>query len=441
MAQNGSRSVMKLDPSAWYERRPLSRLAAALLAAFFLLPVHLADAQQAMRIVAVVNDEMISGYDLDQRIKLLTGGNLPSAKDQRDRLTAQVLRSMVDERLQIQEAKRLNLRVEPKEIDDALSRIEKQNDVPPGTLPERLKAEGLSIDSLEKQVEATIAWAKVVRRRGGRFAVVNEDEIDETLAKIKESSSKPSNLVSQIFLPVDSPQDEAQVLNNANRLLEEMRAGESFARLAQQFSQDSSARQGGDMGWVQVGQLPQEVETVLAGMPIGAVSTPIRSAEGYYIVAVRDRRAAAGAGSDNDIQVSLHQLVVPIPASARSEHIAGQRELAQTISETVKGCEDLAKTAKELGSAASGDVGMMRIGEMAPELRKVVLDLKPGQASKPLPTEGGLQILMVCERKDPPSNLPSRQDVQRMLTEQKMDLQARRLLRDLRQTAFVDIRA
>lgn len=394
-----------------------------------------------MRIVAVVNDEMISGYDLDQRLRLLTGGNLPTTQDQRNRLTAQVLRSMVDERLQLQEAKRLNIRVEQKEIDDALARIEKQNNVPPGQLAERLRSEGMSIESLETQVQAALAWAKVVRRRGGRFATVNDDEIDETMATIKENSNKPSNLVSQIFLAVDSPQDEAQVLNNANRLLEELRVGAGFGRLAQQFSQDASAREGGDMGWLQVGQLPQEVEAVLAQMPVGAVSKPIRSAEGYHIVAVRDRRAPVGAGSENDVQVSLHQLIVPVPANARPEHVAGQRELAQTISETVNGCADLDKAAKELGSSASGDVGMMRVGEMAAELRKVVLGLKPGQASAPLPTEGGLQILMVCQRTDPPSNLPSRQEVQRMLAEQKLELQARRFLRDLRQTAFVDIRA
>jgi peptidyl-prolyl cis-trans isomerase SurA len=432
---------MKPDPSAGYDFRPLSRLAAALLAVLFLSPIHTTVAQESMRIVAVVNDEMISGYDLDQRIRLLTGGNLPSEQDQRNRLTVQVLRSMVDERLQLQEAKRLNIRVEPKEIDDALARIEKQNNVPPGQLAERLKADGMNIETLEAQVEAALAWTKVVRRRGGRFAVVNDDEIDETLANIKENSNKPSNLVSQIFLPVDSPQDEAQVLNSANRLLEELRGGASFGRLAQQFSKDGSAREGGDMGWVQVGQMPQEIETVLAQMPVGAVSKPVRSAEGYHIVAVRDRRAPAGGGSDNDIQISLHQLIVPVPANARPEHVAGQRELAQTISETVNGCADLEKAAKELGSVASGGVGMMRVGEMAAELRKVVLDLKPGQASKPLPAEGGLQILMVCERQDPPSNLPSRQDVQRMLAEQKMELQARRFLRDLRQTAFVDIRA
>jgi peptidyl-prolyl cis-trans isomerase SurA len=348
---------------------------------------------------------------------------------------------MVDERLQLQEAKRLNIRVEPQEINDALSRIEKQNNIPPGQLAEKLRAEGMNIETLEAQIRSSLAWTKVVRRRGARFTQVSDEEIDEALARIKENANKPSQLISQIFLPVDTPQEEAQVASNARRLLEELRQGASFQNLAQQFSQDSSGRNGGNMGWLQVGQLPPEVEAVLAQMPVGAVSMPIRSAEGYHIVALRDRRAPTGGGSQDDVEVALNQLLLPIPPQARPEEAASLRELAQTISETVKGCDDMDRAAKEMGSKTSGSTGMLRVGEMAADLRQVVLDLKPGQASKPLPTEDGLRILMVCERKDPPSNLPSRQDVQRMLTEQKFEMQARRFLRDLRQTAFVDIRA
>lgn len=399
-------------------------------------------AQESMRIVAVVNDEMISGYDLAQRIRLLTsGGNMPSSPEQRNRLTAQVLRNMVDERLQLQEAKRLNIRVEPKEIDDALARIANQNGVQPGELAERLRSDGLNIESLEAQVEANLAWTKVVRRRGARFANVSDDEIDDALARIKESANKPSHLVSQIFLSVDSPQEENQILNNARRLLEELRGGASFPALASQYSQDASARAGGDMGWLQTGQLPDEVEKVLADMPVGTVSLPIRSAEGYHIVAVRDRRAPQGGASEDDVVVSLNQIIVPIPANARPEDIAGQRELAKTISETINGCEDMNAVAREMGSVSSGLAGPLRVGEMAAALRKVVLDLKVGQPSQPLLSEDGLRVIMICERTDPPSNLPNRQAVQRMLAEQRMELQARRLLRDLRQTAFVDIRA
>lgn len=438
---------MTFDPPAGYRFRVMSfRVMSRFLAATFALLLLTGGPQtllaQSMRIVAVVNDEMISGYDLDQRIRLLTGGgNLPNSAEQRSRLTSQVLRSMVDERLQLQEAKRLNIKAEPKEVDDALARIEKQNDVPPGQLAERLRSEGMSIETLQSQVEAAIAWTKVVRRRGARFATVSDDEIDEAMQRIKENASKPSHLISQIFLPVDTPQEENQVLNNARRLFDELRSGTPFTALAQQFSQDASARAGGDMGWLQVGQMPDEVEAVLAKMPVGAVSQPIRSAEGYHIVAVRNRREPQAAASESDVQVSVHQIVVPLPANARPEEVEGQRHLAQTLSETLNGCDDMDKAAKEMGSTASGGTGLLRVGEMAADLRKTVLGLKVGQPSQPLPTEGGLRVLMVCERQDPPSNLPDRQDIQRNLIEQKLEMQARRLLRDLRQTAFVDIRA
>jgi peptidyl-prolyl cis-trans isomerase SurA len=439
---DGSRNAMTFDPPAGYRFRVMSRFLAASFALLLLTGSPQTLVAQSMRIVAVVNDEMISGYDLDQRIRLLTGGgNLPNSAEQRNRLTAQVLRSMVDERLQMQEAKRLNIRVEPKEIDEALARIEKQNDVPAGQLAERLKADGMNIDTLQTQVQAAIAWAKVVRRRGARFATVADDEIDEALQRIKENAGKPSHLISQIFLPVDSPQEENQVLNNARRLFDELRNGTPFTALAQQFSQDASARAGGDMGWLQAGQMPEEVENVLAQMPIGSVSQPVRSAEGYHIVALRNRREPQGGASEGDVQVSLHQIVVPLPANAGADEAAGQRNLAQTLSETLNGCDDMDKAAKEMGSTASGGTGLLRVGEMAPDLRKVVLGLKVGQPSQPIPTEGGLRVLMVCERQDPPSNLPDRQEIQRTLVEQKLELQARRLLRDLRQTAFVDIRA
>lgn len=433
---------MSIDLSAGRLYRPMIRFSAVILAVFLLLPASRpSEAQNAIRIVAVVNDEMISGYDLDQRIRLVTGGNMPNSAEQRSRLATQVLRSMIDERLQLQEAKRLNIRVDRQELNDALARLEKQNGLPPGGLAERLKSEGMSVESLEAQVQASLAWMKVVRRRGARFATVSDDEVDEALARIKENSSKPGLLVAQIFLSVDSPQEEAQVLNNARRLLEELRQGVPFRSLASQFSQDSTARDGGNMGWVQAGQLPQEIDNVLAQMPVGAVSMPIRTAEGYHIVALRDRREPVGGAGQEETRVSVQQIVVPIPARATPAEAASQRALAQTLSETLNGCADLEKAAKEMGVPAVG-TGVLRVGDMAADLRQTVLALKVGQASKPLPADdGGVRILMVCEREDAPSNLPSRQNVTAMLTEQKLEMQARRLLRDLRQMAFVDIRA
>jgi peptidyl-prolyl cis-trans isomerase SurA len=418
-------------------------IAAALLVCLVLVAlVAPALAQQAaQRIVAVVNDESITAYDVEQRVRLTLGATEQRPPpDQLRRLATQVLRSMIDERLQMQEAARLGITVQPDEMADAVSRIERQNNVPAGQLQEVFKAEGLSFSSFEEQAKAAIVWPKVVRRRAARLVIVNEDEIDEALERIKESADKPTNLVSQIFLPVDSPQDEVEVRANVQRIYEQLTNGTPFIALAQQFSRDSAASSGGDLGWVQAGQMPQEVENTLAQMPVGAVSQPIRAAEGYYIVALRQRREPRITATE-DLKVSLNQIFLPVAAGAPGDEIATQRELAQTISETVNGCSDMDAVAKEIASRDSGAMGIFRIGELSADMRKIVSNLDVGQPSQPFPVDGGLRVVMVCEREEPVANLPSRIEIQRQLSEQKLELQSRRFLRDLRQSAFVDIRA
>jgi len=413
--------------------------------AFGFLLLALAPAAQAQqgtqRIVAVVNDESITAFDVEQRVRLILGqADQRPPPDQLRRLTTQVLRSMIDERLQMQEAARLGITVLPEEIAEAIARVESQNNLPPGQLPEAFKAEGLSFSSFEAQAKATIVWPKVVRRRAARLVTVNEDEIDEALERIKENADKPTNLVSQIFMPVDSPEDEIAVRANVERIYDQLTNGTPFVALAQQFSQDSAASSGGDLGWVQVGQMPQEVENALAQMPVGAVSQPIRSAEGYHIVALRQRREPH-ITAVQDLRVSLNQIFLPVAAGTGSDGMASQRELAQTISDTVTGCADMDAVAKEMASRDSGAMGSFRIGELSNDMRKIVSNLPVGQPSQPFPVEGGLRVVMVCEREEPIANLPSRQEIQRQLSEQKLELQSRRFLRDLRQNAFVDIRA
>jgi peptidyl-prolyl cis-trans isomerase SurA len=418
--------------------------ALALLALIAVLPfgsLPAAAQQGSQRIVAVVNDESITAYDVEQRIRLSLGPGTPIPNpEQLRRLSTQVLRGMIDERLQMQEAKRLGITVQPEEVADAVSRVERQNNMPAGMLPQAFKAGGLSMSSFEDQAKAAIVWPKVVRRRAARLVTVADDEVDDALALIKENADKPSHLVSQIFLSVDSPQDETEIRGNIERLYEQLESGTQFNVIAQQFSQDATATSGGDAGWVQLGQMPPEVDDVLSKMPVGAISRPIRAAEGYYIVALRDRREPR-VTSAQDLKVSLNQIFLPIGAGARADEIASQRELAQTISETVNGCADMDAVAKEMASPDSGLMGTFRTGELAGDLRKVVSGLEVGKPSQPFPVEGGLRVVMVCEREEPVSNLPSRQEIQRMLGEQKLELQSRRFLRDLRQSAFVDIRA
>ena len=397
-------------------------------------------AQTLQRIIAVVNEDAVSLFDLRERIKMVIfSSNMRDSPKMRERLEPQVLRALIDEKLQKQAAKRYNIEVDRKEVDKALRSIEKQNGIPPGGLKIRLEEAGVSMSTLVDQIETTIAWSKLINRRMTRNIVIGDNQIDEALARIKANLNKPSHLVSQIFLAFDGADNAAKTLADANQLVTQIRNGAAFSSLARQFSQDAAARNGGDLGWVQQGELDQELDRALIDMRPGKISEPIRTSSGYHILLLRKRRTSQKPQADDTV-VSLKQVFLPIAAGATPEEAANQRNLATTIAETLSGCDDLERAGKELGSTLSGDLGKLKIGELPSELRALVTGLAVGRASKPLPTEGGLRILMVCDRKEVKSKIPSRDQIRRNLIRRQADRKARRYLRELHQTAFLDIR-
>ena len=397
-------------------------------------------AQTLQRIIAVVNEDAVSLFDLRERIKMVIfSSNMRDSPKMRERLEPQVLRALIDEKLQKQAAKRYNIEVDRKEVDKALRSIEKQNGIPPGGLKIRLEEAGVSMSTLVDQIETTIAWSKLINRRMTRNIVIGDNQIDEALARIKANLNKPSHLVSQIFLAFDGADNAAKTLADANQLVTQIRNGAAFTSLARQFSQDAAARNGGDLGWVQQGELDQELDRALIDMRPGKISEPIRTSSGYHILLLRKRRTSQKPQADDTV-VSLKQVFLPIEAGATPEEAANQRNLATTIAETLSGCDDLERAGKELGSTLSGDLGKLKIGELPSELRALVTGLAVGRASKPLPTEGGLRILMVCDRKEVKSKIPSRDQIRRNLIRRQADRKARRYLRELHQTAFLEIR-
>jgi peptidyl-prolyl cis-trans isomerase SurA len=397
-------------------------------------------AETLQRIIAVVNEDAVSLFDLQERIKMVIfSSNMRDSPKLRERLKRQVLEALIDEKLQKQAAKRYDIEVDRKEVDKALRRIENQNGLAPGGLKNRLKEAGVRMSTLVEQIETTIAWSKLTNRRMARNIVIGDDEIDEALARIETNLDKPSHLVSRIFLAFGVPANPAKTLADANQLVTQIQNGAAFTGLARQFSQGAAARNGGDLGWVGQGELDPELDRALIGMRPGRISQPIRTASGYHILLLRKRRSNQRPRADDTV-VSLKQVFIPIEAGATPEEAANQRNLATTIAETLSGCDDLETAGKELGSSLSGDLGKLKIGELPPELRALVTGLAVGRASKPLPTEGGLRILMVCDRKEVKLEIPSRDQIRRNLIRRQADRKARRYLRELRQTAFLDIR-
>jgi peptidyl-prolyl cis-trans isomerase SurA len=419
----------------------LSRLRIAAVAPLFVIlasAAHIASAQETLRIVAVVNDEVISDRDLATRTRLaaIASGATPTTEIM-DQIRSQVLRALIDEKLQSQEAARMNVAVSDQDVADAVARIESGNRMEKGQLATVLERAGIPISTLEQQVRASLAWTRLVQRRLRAQIEIPDEEVKEVLERLKNSRGGPEFLLSEMFLPVDSPDQEDDVRKLAERLIEQMRRGAPFPALAQQFSKAASAARGGDLGWVPQGQLDEDIENVIAALSTGQLSEPIRTVGGYYLYGLRARRSLAGA-SPEDAQISLTQLILPArnPAETRSS-----MQIAETVASAVQGCDDLTTVAREIGVTPPAPPQSLRVGDVNPQIRNAVAQLKAGQASQPLRGSNAIVILMVCTRQDADAGLPTAEDVQENLTRQRLDLQARRYLRDLRRIAYVDIRA
>ncbi|MCW2243024.1 peptidylprolyl isomerase [Azospirillum canadense] len=447
----------------------------------------------AERIAAVVNDEVISLSDVYARIRLaLLNAGVQDTTETRQRLTPQILRQLVDERLQIQEAKRLGVTVPQAEIDDAIKRIADQNRMGRPQLDALLKNQGVPVSTLKEQVRALLAWQKVMQRRIRQEIVVGDEEVDAVMQRIKANIGKPEYLVAEIFLAVDSPDQEDEVHRTADRLVEEVRRGGNFAALARQFSQSAGAAAGGDMGWVRSGELNPEMDKVLTTMRPGQMSAPVRTATGYHVLLVRDQRAfgssatATGGASEAaappppprpraqpkpdlaKTKVNMKQIVLPVQGQGK-EQLAAVKAEAEKLRKSIKSCADFEAKAKATGIPESGDMGTLRAKDLPPGLQQLVVAIPVGQPSPVLMSPGGAVILIVCKRDmpmiaPPPEpepqqvaapappppppppvdpkdiKMPPREEIERDLINERADLLSRRYLRDLRRSAFVEFR-
>jgi peptidyl-prolyl cis-trans isomerase SurA len=405
-----------------------------------ILSPGLADAQPVQRIAAVVNDEVISVYDLESRITLiLATSGLPDNGENRRRIQPQVLRNLIDERLQVQEADRLNATVTEREIAEAVQRVERSNNMQPGQLAVELANIGVDRNAINSQIKAGLAWQKVVNRRLRPALQVGQDEIDEVLERINANKGAVEYLLAELFLSVETPEQEDEVRQTMMNILGQMQRGSAFQAMAQQFSQSASASTGGDIGWVERSQLEDEVVQLLDQMQAGRATPPIRTATGFYVYLLREKRTIA-APSPEDATISLAQLILPLEPEATPAEVASQTELAETVRETVADCADLKRAAGELGVPGGDPTPELRVADLNPAIRPTVSALKANEAAKPIRGDTGVVLVMVCARKEPPSNLPSRDDISENLTRQRLDLIARRHLRDLRRAAFIDVR-
>ncbi|HEY2539881.1 MAG TPA: peptidylprolyl isomerase [Stellaceae bacterium] len=393
-----------------------------------------------MRIAAVVNDDVISVADLASRVRMvMLSTALPDTPEARQRVSAQVLRTLVDEKLEIEEAKRKNITATEAEINKAITSIAQQNNMKADQLFAVLKSSGIERSALETQVTASIVWAKLIRQMANETDPVSDEEIDAALKRLKQSENAPEARVAEIFLPVDNPKQDDDERALAERLINEMKQGARFSNVARQFSQSATASVGGDIGWVHPDELSPPLAKAVAGMRAGELSPPVRAAGGYYLLLVLDRRGLGGAPSEEDTMLHIVQVVFPLPAEANEAARRGALAQAANVRSEAKSCDDMIRIGKTEAPQLSSQ-GDVRIDQISPSMRSAVLALGVGQPSQPILQKNGVGVIMVCGKTVPKAVVPTREEVAESIMRDRVDMLAQRYLRDLRRTAFVDVR-
>lgn len=398
--------------------------AAALAAA--LAGASPAMAQLAEGVAAIVNDHVISTFDVRTRANLLVASaGIQSTPEMQTRARAQALRDLVDERLQLEEAAHFDIAITPEEIDRRLADIARQNNTDIPGLTRQLGSEGVSISTLRSQVEADIAWNRLIGGLFGSRLRISEVEIRETQERLAANATRPQYQLSEIFLPAETPQEFTEMEQGAMRLLQEMQRGAPFPLVARQFSRAPSAAAGGDLGWMASTELTAELQPVAERLQPGQVSLPVRTTNGVYILAMRDRRAGAAAGAAS--VVSLRQIAAP----------SGRANALERLQRRLSGCGDLENQTAAIEGASMVDLGQTTEAELSPAIRERISGVAQGSASPVVTSGDQSSIVVVCARQTGGGAVPSHDEIEGRLREQELSLQAERYLRNLRREATI----
>ncbi len=388
---------------------------------------------------AIVNGDVITGSDVDQRAALLIAtNNIQLPPEEMERFRAQVLRNLIDESLQIQAAQQQDMGVSDQEVQQYFERFAANARHTPQSFVAYLRSIGSSERSLRRQIRGELSWQRVQRRNIDPFVTVGEDEVQAVMRRLEERRGTPEYRVAEIYLS-STPETAAEAQANATRLVQQIRQGAPFQVMARQFSEASTAAVGGDLGWIQPDQLPAELAGLITQMPVGAVSDAIPVPGGYSIILLVDQRRVLTT-DPRDATLSLMQMSVTMPAgSTAAQAEARGQELAQAA-QRMAGCGNAAATAQRLGAELISN-DQVRVRELPPQLQQMLLNLGVGQATAAFGSLERVSVLVLCGREDPPETVaPSPDTINTQMTEQRIARRAQRYLRDLRRDAVIDYR-
>nr|WP_298795204.1 peptidylprolyl isomerase [uncultured Acetobacter sp.] len=395
-------------------------------------------------IIAVVNGIPLTKRDVDNRGKLFAlSTGLPVNQELMDRLRPQIIRQLIDERLRTQEILTRHINIPPEQIAAAITGIERRNGMPENALRDRLAQDGVSLTTLIDQIRVQIGWVQVLRQELGSHGRVSTREIAQREEALKRQDGRTEFNLSEIFVKVEDPRHAEDELAFTNTVIQELRKGAPFPIVAAQFSQSQTALDGGSMGWVQEDELDPSVIAMIQQMPVGAgaISNPIKVPGGFVIITVNGKRII---GHQPGHVITIRQAFLPFETPLNPEHVTPQQQQAlqkaMKITQTVNTCDAMAAINKENGEKRPTDPGELQLERMNEQMRNLLDTLPLNKVSRPLVSTDGIDLIMVCSKKDKNFADRSPSEIADQLMNERVEQTARQLDSDLHRKAMIDMR-
>ncbi|PXW95814.1 periplasmic chaperone for outer membrane proteins SurA [Sphaerotilus hippei] len=429
--------------------RRLGRLAGLALvlggAALAAPPDALAQRRGGDYIVAVVNQELVTNNEVQQRIARAeqeaerTSARLPARSD----LQQQILDQLIDERTQLSYARDTGVKVEEAEVDRGLASIASQNQLTLAQLRERLQNEGLDYFRFRSNLRDQIALDRVREREVQARIRITDTDIENWLAEQRQRSGAATEYnLGQILIAVPENATPAQVAERRARAvqaLQRLRAGESFGALVRELS-DGPKERDGSLGLRRADKLPDLFVDAVRPLRTGEVAPQVlRSGAGFHVLKVIERLEAALSVQQHRAR---HILLRPGPQLSEAAIVSRLQDYRRRITAGTARFDDLARRNSEDGSAASGgDLGWAGPGQFVPEFQRVLEQLNPGDLSEPVVSRFGVHLIQLMERREVRLDVREQREAARnALREQKYEEAYLEWARELRARAYVELR-
>ena len=394
----------------------------------------------AIEIVAKVNGQPITNYDLAQRVNFLAAvTNIKLNESNRQRIETDALQMLIDEKLKLAAAQEIDPNIASRSLAMARDLIDssfQQNDKNGFEILRELK---LDTASIQQKFVTDLAWASFIQAKFSNKLGDVDAKIDAELARMLEDATKPQIRVSELVLVPEPSRPLQDTLRLANEIVSAVSQGANFNAIAQQYSVAGSAQNGGRLGWLSTSQLPQNISDALAKIDVGAVTPPIQQ-DGAILLFQKNGERKNGQADPSQDRIWLTRALLPLAAAAAN---ADRLEAAARLERDTAGisnCPDLLKLHDSYGSRMQGRLDNIIVGSLAPQMLTLVNELQPGVASAPLSFSEGIAVFMLCKREKAKIDLPSRADVERAIVAKLFGSLGERYLLRLRRAASIERR-